>query len=422
MARWFGRRELPHPKPVQKVELSEEKIGLRFVIVAILIIIAVVSFTYGIRAFLTVNKGWTEIKTNSSADTNIGNEFVFMYNLGSGDMSATAENKILVSLYSDVMVDAYELFHTNEEFEHVNNVCYINQHPNEEIVVDTMLYQAFSLLHEYKDRNIYLAPVVTIYNDIFYCEDDAQTLDYDPYLNTEIAVYYTKIAEYAKDENTINIQLLGNNKIKLLVSDDYLDYCEENDITDFIDFSWMKNAFVVDYLAKILSDKGFTHGTISSYDGFSRNLDDGGTEFSHNIFDTLNGDFCKVATMQYAGVKTIVNMRKFPINALDAYRYYSYDNGDVRNLYLDIEDGMCKSVVNSLYAYATDYGCAEIMLQLSPIYIADQFSEDSLSALSKKGIFSIYCEDSAIVYNDEKLELKDIYVNENVTYQKQLQK
>lgn len=417
MGRTAKDRTVNQPKPVEKVELSEKHVGLRFAIVAALIIVAVISFGYGIHSLLTVEAGWTEIEADSSADTNVGNEFVLMYNLGSrSDMSITAENKGIISTYTDVMVKAYELFHNNQEIENVKNIYYINQNPNEEIEVDDMLYQAFSLVQEYGDRTIYLAPIYEQYNNIFYCEDDSQIVDFDPYSNVDVALAYAEMAKYAGDEAAINVELLGNNKIKLYVSEEYLEFCDENGITSYIDFAWMRNAFVVDYVAETLISQGYTEATISSYDGFSRNLDDSETEFSFNIYDKNSGDVYQVAIMQYSGVKNIVTMRNYPMNTLDVYRYYELSNGDIRTSYLDVSDGLCKSATTNLYSYSEDLGCAEILLQIASIYVSEELDKEALANLKDSGIYSIYVEEEVIVYNEKALILSDIYKSNEFVY------
>ncbi|MCD8014832.1 MAG: hypothetical protein LUG99_16995 [Lachnospiraceae bacterium] len=58
----------------------------------------------------------------------------------------------------------------------------------------------------------------------------------------------------------------------LFVSDDHLAYAEETGFLSYIDFFWMKNAFIIDYLTDTLIEKGYTQGASSSYDGFDRNL------------------------------------------------------------------------------------------------------------------------------------------------------
>lgn len=417
MGRYAKNREPMHLKPVEKVELSEEHVGLRFAIVAILIMIAVVSFGYGIHALLNAEPGWTEIEANSGAEANASNEIVLMYNLGSrSDMSATVEKKELTILYTDVMERAYQQFHSNQEIEHVNNIHYINQNPNKEIVVDDMLYQAFELVQKYENRSIYLAPIYESYNNLFGCEDDSQTVDFDPYVNEQLASEYAKIAAYASDESMIQVELLGDNKIKLFVSEEYLKYCEENEISKFIDFAWMKNAFIVDYLAEEMIKSGYTAATISSFDGFSRNLDNSGTEFSFNIYDYQQPNVVQVATAHYSGQMSIVSMRNFPINTLDAYRYYEFSNGEIRNSYLDIADGLGKTAGDSIYAYADDMSCAEVMLQVSPIYISEELGQEEIADVNKKGIEYIFLMDQVVMYSDKEISLSDLYDMYTTTY------
>ncbi len=417
MGRTARNKEMPNLKQVQKVELSDKNVLFRAILVGVLLVIGVSSIAYGVKSLLQVESGWTEIHADASADTNLSNEFVFMYNLGTNsELSVTAENKAVIAVYTDVMVKVYELFHNGQEFENVNNIYYINKHPNEEIVVDDMLYAAFSVISEYENRNIYLAPVYAQYNNLFYCEDDVELVTFDPYLNEELATEYKEIAQFAADKNAIDVELLGNNKIKLHVSDEYLTFCEENAISDFVDFSWMKNAFIVDYLADTLVDKGYTAGAISSYDGFSRNLDESGTEFSFNIYDRAEGNIRQVATMQYSGAKSIVTMRNYPMNTLDTYSYYELDNGEIRTSYLSIEDGLCKSATDSLYSYSKDKSCSEILLQMIPLYIAEELQEQAISDLSENGVYSIYCKENLIVSNDETLKLTDLYVKGDLNY------
>ena len=291
MSRYVKDRRERQPKPVERVELSEKSIGFRFAAVVLLILIAVGSFVYGINSLLSVDTGWTEIEADSAADTNIGNEFVLMYLLGSReDMSVVEENKTLISLYTDMMESAYQLYHVDLEIKDVHNLHYINNHPNQDIKVDEMLYQAFEKVQKYDNRMIYLAPIYAYYNNIFGCEDDALAGEFDPYANAALAGEFQILAGYAQDKTAVNVELLGNNTIRLNVSDAYLKYCQENDITDFVDFGWMKNAFVIDYVSDKLIANGYTTAIISSYDGFSRSLEETELGFSYNLHDYNEGN------------------------------------------------------------------------------------------------------------------------------------
>ncbi|MGN0370076.1 MAG: hypothetical protein ACI4EW_05975 [Butyrivibrio sp.] len=406
----------PNLKPVVKVELNEKNTKIRFIIVVVLIAIAAGAFAYGTYSCINVDPGWTQIEVSSGEGASLSDQFVLLYDLGAGDSSAMSEKKALSSLYSDTLGAAYKNFNSDTGFDGVNNVYRLNRHPNEEMVVDEVLYKAFELLQSYNNRNIYLAPVYEQYDDMFYCNDDVETYDYDPYQNSDIASEYEKIASYAADSSQVDMILLGDGKVKLSVSDEYLKYAEENGIQSFIDFAWMKNAFIVDYIADAMVSKGYTNGTLSSYDGFSRNLDVRNEQYRFNIYDRTGLSVYDAAIMEYTGNLSIVFLRDYKLSELDYWHYYEFSDGDTRNSYLDIKDGKCRSALPNLVSYSEKSGCAQILMEISDIYISDEFDEAALISLDRQDIYSIYCFNHTIYYNDDMLKLVDLYNTESVSY------
>ncbi len=222
----------------------------------VLILIGAGALVYALMSFLTVKAGWTTIGTSSS-EADCSDEFIFQYYLGAGELSPTAENKAVRTLYTEASRTAYQLFHTSQGFDGVHNLYYINQHPNEAIEVDEVLYQAFSLMERYGNRAIYLAPVYVQYSNLFGCNDDAETASFDPRQNDEIAEYFAEVISFAGDEDAVDIRLLGDHRIELYVSDAYMDYASEIGFSEYIDFYWMKNAFIADYIADTMKENGF---------------------------------------------------------------------------------------------------------------------------------------------------------------------
>lgn len=241
-------------------------------------------------------------------------------------------------------------------------------------------------------------------------------MDFDPRLSESVRQEYSELAAFAVDPTAIDLQLLGENQVRLYVSENYLAYAEQVGIVDFIDFSWMKNAFIVDYLAQVMTEHGYTHGSISSYDGFLCNLDDRDTLYSLNLFDRVGGVIYQAASMEYVGAMSVVYLRDYPINDMDELHYYELRNGEIRTPYLDVQDGLCKSAVGDLTAYSRTLGCAEILLQISPIYIADEFQKQALDSLSEREIYSIYCENQVIFGNDPELSLTRLYETDELHY------
>ncbi len=417
-----------------EIELSNKHVNRRLLLFILFLGVGVVALGYGLNAAISTEKGWHEIEANATSDLNCATDFVFLYNLGAGGTSATVENKAITLAYTEAVEHAYKMFTNDQGYGDVNNIYYLNQHPNEEVVVEDTLYQAFELLAKYKNRNLYLAPVYMMYDDMFYAADESETVDYDPYVNEEVAAYYAEIAAFARDEASVEVELLGDNKVKLFVSEDYLKYAKENGITSFIDFFWMKNAFITDYLAECMIEKGYTLGSISSFDGFSRNLDDSDTSYSFNIYDKFEDEVLLAGVMQYKGAQSIVYLRDYMMNELDIRHYREMKNGETRNSYLAMEDGKCRSAIDSLVSYSKDVGCAEVLMNAAPIYIAEEFDEVAIGALAgertieeadefsneaatETKIYSVYCVDTKIQCNDENIKITDLYKKDGLKYE-----
>lgn len=410
------RRDKPGPRPVTKIELSDKHLKVRLVAAVAFLLVGVTALAGALNAALTPESGWQSIQASGSAGATCADEFVFLYDLGSGGASALAENKAITTLYTNAAREAYQRFNCYESFDGMVNVFDLNQRPNQVLTVDETLYQAFATVQASGDRTLYLGPVHARYDDLFSCQDDAQLIDFDPRLSEEVRQEYSAIAAFAADPMAVDVQLLGDGQVRLYVSEEYLAYADREGIERFIDFSWMKNAFIVDHFAQVMTDSGYTHGTISSYDGFVRNLDSRAVSYSLNLYDRDGGTIYPAAVMNYTGTMSIVSLRDYPIAALDKEHYYQLDDGEIRTPYLDIADGACRSAVSGLTAYSKAQGCAEILLQVCPIYIADSLEERALDALAERGIHSVYCEGRTIFSSDPGLDLVGLYDDGSIRY------
>lgn len=404
------RRDRPHPKPVERIELNKEHVGWRLFAAVVLLVFGAAMLTYGFMQMLSPETGeWVTIEADFSAGESIAGEFSFLYRPGGGELSYTADRKGAASLYTRLCREAFQLFHSREAFEGVTNIYTINHHPNETLEVDPGLYAAFSAVVKSGRRELYLGPLYERYNGLFSCEDDSQLVEFDPRLSPEVAREYREYAAFANDPQSVRVELLGENRIRLFVSREYLEYAGREDIGSFIDFAWMRNAFIADCLARELTAQGYTRGVLASYDGFIRCLDESGEEYSLTIYDQKDGTAYTAAIMGYRGPKSIVGLRDYPVNDLDQGRFYRLRTGEVRTLYVDTADGMCRNAVSSLTGYAGDRGCGEILLEMIPVYIADSFRPEALEALSEAGIASICCEDGVLYPSEADVTLTRLY-------------
>ena len=409
-------KDLPHVRPVQRIELSESHVKLRMILIVVLLAIATVAIVIGLSSALKTEPGWQEIRV-ASVKMNCGEEFTLSYDFTNAGSAATAQSKALTTLYSTACENAFLMFSPDVSGEGTANVYDLNARPNETLTVDPVLYQALSLIQQYGNRNLYLGAVYAEYNRIFWAENEVEAASYDPVQNPELVGDLAQLAAFANDPAMIDVQLLGNNQVKLMVAEEYLSFVKDNEIEKLIDFGWMKNAFIADHLAQVLTENGYTDGYIASFDGFTRNLDQRANTYSINLFDRIGFDIYHSAVMRYEAPASIVSLRDYPLGQSDQRNYYAFPGGHIASFLIDPADGMCKASVDSLIAYGKNQSCAEILLQLVPVFIADTFSNSRLLELASSDIHSLWCEGQSIYHTDAQVDLT-ILPQDNMTYTK----
>ena len=412
-----SRDRRPYIKPVTKLELDQSNVKLRWILASVFFVIAIVAFSVGIHEALKTEPGWQSVRAVSD-QPNCGSEFVLMYDYSDLGATASQVNKALETKYSQLCTDAFAIFSPDISRPDLLNVSHVNASPNQEISVNPALYAAFDLLNRYGNRNIFLAPVYVEYNRVFRSESDPEAEDCDPAKNPEVRAYLDEMMAFISDEEMIHIELLGENRVRLHVADEYLKYAEENGIEEFIDFGWMTNAFIIDYLADRLIAEGYTNGYLVSYDGFTRNLVERNQAFHMNLFDLQGLDVYMPAVMEYTDRTALVFLRNYPLDDLDQWSTYVYADGSIVTSKINPDDGGCRSALNSMVSYSKDFGCAEILMNITPLYLADKFQVNETNLLTQKDIFSIWFERGIIYYNDPALKLELVPDSAGNLYQK----
>ena len=385
-------------------ELSDTNRTVRWVLIILLLVVAAVALTVGLMGALKTPAGWQTVEGNTTG-LNCGEEFVLNYEFGAGENSATAENKQLQQLYGKTLEDAWKLFFNEAGETDLQGLFSVNSHPNEEITVDARLYKALAQMVESGSRALYLAPVYAEYDRVLYSQTDSEARENDPGLNQEQRAYVQLLADRAGDRDGIELQLLGENRVLLKVSEEYLTFAEEQEIRWLIDFGWLRNAFIADFIADALTENGFTNGYIASVDGFTRNLDLRDNTYRQNLFNLSAEGIDLAGVMDYTGPKSLVFLRSYPMYDLSLHRYYCYEDGRIVTATVDPADGMSKSATANLVSYSDSLGCGRLALAVMPVYVADALSEDALNGLTRQGIYSVWFEGSKLLHNQPDLSV-----------------
>lgn len=411
-----GRDRRPYLPPVTRIELSEDNIKLRWILLAVLVVIAAVSFGYGVRQMLTVQPGWNAVEATCDAP-NYSSEFTFMYDFSESGGNAAAVNKQLTGIYSTALEDAFRIFSKDADVEAFHNLQDLNGRINEEMVIHPNLYDALEVLTRYNNRCIFLAPVYVEYNRVFNSESEGEALVYDPQQNPEVMEFIRQAVSYTSDENHIRLELLGENTARLAVSEEYRAFAQEMGIEEFLDFGWMRNAFVADYLASQLAQQGFTKGYLASFDGFTCNL--GANDLSFNLYDRQDNHIYVPGKLIYSGSRSMVFLRDYPLSEMDRWNYRVYQDGRIVSALINPLDGTNKNSVANLVSYSRETGCAEVLMEMLCVYMADTFEESAVMNMAQKGIYTIWCEGNTVCYNDADLQLETVRNEDGVIYTKQ---
>lgn len=396
-----GREFTPRAKPVQKIELSEKYIKPRGILALLCLILGIALMGYGLLSALNTEPTWQEIEASSN-DPHCGGDFQLMYDFTSAGGSASTQQKALTNLYSQAAVTGYRLFSPVYLEEGFGNVAWLNAHVNETVTMEPGLYKALEQVDASGDRQVFLAPAAEQYRHVFTSETDQEAAEFDPAKNEQVGQWFSSLATFVSDPAAVNVVLYGENQAMLSVSEGYLAFARENEITCFLDFGWMTNAFLADYLADTLKENGFTKGYLTSNDGFTRNLDPNGREYYVNIMTGQGTDLISPGQMVYKAPASLVMFHQFSLEVGDSY---TYATGETVTAYLDSIDCRSKAASESLLAYSAQAGCGELLLQMTDLYTADSIDPQALAALREGGTYSLWCKEKTVFYNDPSLKL-----------------
>lgn len=400
-------------KPVEKLEVKDNKVKIRIVTVVIAFIIGITALIYGFTSLLGGESGYQKINVGDD-NAYMANDLSFSYNIGVNPNRTNTELKDLINLYSDYVEYSYKLLDPYNEYENVNNVYYLNKHPNEVIKVEPILYNS---LKEISDKGMlyytYLEPLYYQTTSIILGKEEGLD-DYSPLHNKDVRNYYDEIYRYIVN-SSISLEIFDDYMVRLNVNNEYLNYINTNKIDYIFSFGYLKNSVMVDYIASSLITKGFTYGIISSNDGYTRILGDN-DEFNYSILDYNKRSYI-ACRGSFKGEYAIVNLRNYNYYSNENERIFSY-NDELYSYYIN-ENGEYLNTRKSLIMYKNNGACLNVALNMLDLFFND-YNSDKISNLATNKIYTIYCNNFKINYNDNNLKLSNFETADGNKYVEEL--
>lgn len=372
-----ARRREPYVPGKERLEVSQEHVTLRLLGLGVALLVAALAFGYAINNMLQAPAGWQTVEAGSSK-TGITQYFTLNYNFGAACGNATKERKAVSAIYTQALDHAYLVLSSREDAQDAG-LAALNASPNREITVDPLLYAALRTVEEAGSRQPYFAPLTEHYHNLLTADSDEAAAQWDPDLTESVGEYVRELAAYANDPAMIQVTLLPGNRVRLDVSEEYLAYAEENELTTFVDFGYLLNAFLCDAAADALAEQGYTNGILSSYDGYVRALCDG--ELAVSLYDLVDGKIARTGEAVYHGPAALVVCRSFPLNPMDQSNYHCYADGTIRAPYVG-RDGMLRAAASSLTALDRQGSAAALALKATEAFAGETLDEAMLEEIS----------------------------------------
>lgn len=374
MNRYAKEKREYHPKPIRRIELDDANPVKKLIGVAIALCVAVAALGFAINGLLSVDPGLMEIEY-AGAEKSCAEDFTLLYEVGTSGVSATAEKKAVSLLYTQLCEEAYDAMSLYDEPAGMPNLRYLNTHPNETVTVSDFLYESLAAMTADGSRRLYLAPVSAEYESLFSAADETARAELDPEESPETQEYFALLLPMIASSEHISLEFLGENRVKLHISEEYLALAREYELEQFVGFGYLRNAFIADFMAESFLAKGYPKAVILSADGCARCLLESAEGYVTQLY-TVKGNACVPCDeLRYASGAAVC----FYACPIADEPGYALCPGGMRTRYVTL-DGKSRTSVESIAAQSETLSCAELALALSESFAADEFTMPSVSA------------------------------------------
>lgn len=230
----------------------------------------------------------------------------------------------------------------------------------------------------------------------------------DPAYSEELSAFVKKAVSYISTGQDVVLEFLDDYKVRLSLSKAYETFLREEGVTTIIDYGYLRNALVVDYISARIRDAGYRYGVLMSRDGYVANFDDSREKFTLNIPAADETHSFAACTLQYEGAQNMVMLHSMKYLANDFAWYYRYADGTTRTPYIGV-DGWNKAAYDSLVSYSKEHSVTAIAAKLYGVYVIDEEKAQAVNSLKAENIDTITVSNHKIVSTDSGAKLGNVY-------------
>ena len=327
------------------LRVSGKHFKLRLVLTLLFLAIAVAGFTIGITSIGYKEEGFYTLSASSS-ETSGDYSQGYTATLYFSGKSKEIKNKLSEAeqIYASSLEHTYMIYDDVVEHTGYSSLSVINDNINKDLDVSQELYTLLEdLLAKSTVSNnysIYADPLYDYWDGLYsLTANDKESSD--PKNNLDAKTRLETIVSYINDENHVKLNLLGNNRVHLHVSEDYVSFRRDNNMsTSYISMNVLKEAYRLEDLANKLTEAGYTTGYITTKDGALVSLKDHENPV-YVLYDREEEQTIRYAAAQFTSPSSATSLRRFASGdvSLDYVPYYKLSDGTIRNSVLNVRTG-----------------------------------------------------------------------------------
>lgn len=344
-------------KPKKRIKHAE----LYIIAFVVCVIGACVAFAYGCTNINAIDPGLYEIVPNSVEEVkHFASDFSFYYYIDNEKGSPTATKTALTNLYTDKLSFYYALLNEEEEYPSYKGIGAINAHPNESVYINEYVYnilqEAYTRSSVENNFSIFANPLYAFWYRQFSLTKEEQIAN-DP-INSEITRnFQANLASFTNSRSHIDLVFLGNNQVKLNVSNDYLNFYKDNELTaPFISLGQLKNTYILNYVSEYILSQDYQKGFIITVEGDAVIFPQA-TVNEYSFYSIVDKKGTYVASIKPGVPSYACCHRRFQLNTSEYPSYYVFEKDGTtyyRSLYIDISSGLSSNTYLSINIYGND--------------------------------------------------------------------
>ena len=363
--------------------------------------------------FLTRDAGYRALYPTADKTVDYADGLNCAIYLEGSSFECNQRQKRAVELYSSTLKKTYKVTDPSSIYEDVDSLASINTSPNKEITLSKTLYGYLAKAKEIEvnsNYSLFSAPLFDEWQRLISLQELQKSYNYDPINDADEAKYLSDISSFINDPNHISLTLLGEEKVRLNVSEEYLNFRQQHEISSpLVSFGSLRGAIEIETLIEAFENEGFHDGFFSNQRGLGATLDL--TPGLNHVLQAKEGsEKVHVGNLTYPSSHAFCKYSRF----LKGYSLQKGEDTYNRSLYLNLSTGEGDTVFESVGLCSGSISLWDLTLLSERMCGLSSVNEASTILGSISGVDYIYATTSSpnIFQTTAKIKEKTVVLDD----------